>query len=232
MRRNILGRTAAVGVLAICTGCTSSVRSFARLVFQSAPDRRIGDHGSRGDGRLRPDAGPARAGGERHVRVVTPGGQLIRRGDEDRVEGHAARRPDQTRQCAGRSNQVAADLHCHAGYFFETQKKYAEASSHYRDAMTKSPRDARALAGYGRVQDQLGNRIEADQYLMKACEVAPQDPGPRGDLAQSSRGAAICSPHWSTNRKRSSCSRGTKLNGSSWPASSWPPAVRTKQSSN
>lgn len=79
--------------------------------------------------------------------------------------------------------QVAADLHYHAGYFFETQLKYVEAAAHYRDALKTAPQDAKVLAGYGRVQNQLGNPLEAEAYLTKACESAPQDPTYRSDLA-------------------------------------------------
>ena len=79
--------------------------------------------------------------------------------------------------------QVAADLHYHAGYFFETQTKYVEAAAHYRDALKNAPDDPRVLAGYGRVQDQLGNPLEAEAYLAKACERAPQEPAYCGDLA-------------------------------------------------
>jgi tetratricopeptide (TPR) repeat protein len=80
--------------------------------------------------------------------------------------------------------QVAADLHYHAGYFLEAQQKPVEAAIHYRDVLQKSPDDARAVAGYGRVQEQLGNTVEASQYLQRACELAPRDPAPFNDLAQ------------------------------------------------
>ena len=80
--------------------------------------------------------------------------------------------------------QVAADLHYHAGYFFETQHKPADAAAHYRDALQKSPEHVRAIGGFGRVQEQLGNAVEAEGHLKKACELAPQDAAPRNDLAQ------------------------------------------------
>jgi tetratricopeptide (TPR) repeat protein len=79
---------------------------------------------------------------------------------------------------------VAADLHYHAGYFFETQEKPIEAASHYREALQKSPQDARALAGYGRALARLGNTVEAEDYLKRASSQAPQDPAPHHDLAQ------------------------------------------------
>ncbi len=83
------------------------------------------------------------------------------------------------------SARVAADLHYHAGYFKETQKDFVAAAAHYREVLQKLPNDVRALAGYGRVQDQLGNTVEAEKFLRRACELAPQDAAPLNDLAQS-----------------------------------------------
>lgn len=81
--------------------------------------------------------------------------------------------------------KVAADLNYHAGYFKETQKRFAEAAMHYERALKQSPNDARCISAYGRVLDQLGNRVEAEKQLRRACELAPQDPAPLSDLAQS-----------------------------------------------
>jgi tetratricopeptide (TPR) repeat protein len=83
------------------------------------------------------------------------------------------------------SAQVAADLHYHAGFFRENQQDYMAAAAHYREVLQKSPNDVRALAGYGRVQDQMGNTVEAEDYLRRACELAPRDPALWNDLAQS-----------------------------------------------
>jgi predicted negative regulator of RcsB-dependent stress response len=80
--------------------------------------------------------------------------------------------------------RVAADLHYHAGYFFESQQKFTEAAAHYRSALDRSPKQSLYLAAYGRMQDQLGNRAEAEDFLRRACELAPQDPAPLQDLAQ------------------------------------------------
>lgn len=82
------------------------------------------------------------------------------------------------------TTEVAADLHYRAGHFFEMQEKPAEAASHFREALQKSPQDARALAGYGRALARLGNTVEAEAYLTKASAQAPQDPAPHHDLAQ------------------------------------------------
>lgn len=82
------------------------------------------------------------------------------------------------------SQKVGADLHYHAGYFFETQHKLPDAAAHYREALQTTPDDIRCLAAYGRVQDQLGNPTEAESYLRRACQLAPQDPAPLSDLAQ------------------------------------------------
>lgn len=79
--------------------------------------------------------------------------------------------------------KIAADLNYHAGYYFETQKKYGEAASHYQRAMQGAPNDARSVAAYGRVLDQLGNGIDGEQQLRRACELAPKDPAPLSDLA-------------------------------------------------
>jgi hypothetical protein len=82
------------------------------------------------------------------------------------------------------TDKAAVDLHYSAGYFFETQKKFVESAAHYRDALQRCPTDVRSLAGFGRVQEQLGNRAEAELNLRRACELAPQDAMPWNDLAQ------------------------------------------------
>lgn len=81
--------------------------------------------------------------------------------------------------------QVAADLHYHAGFFKESQNDFAAAAENYRTVLQKMPNDVRALAGYGRVQDQLGNTVEGEKYLRRACELAPNEPATWNDLAHS-----------------------------------------------
>jgi tetratricopeptide (TPR) repeat protein len=81
--------------------------------------------------------------------------------------------------------QVAADLHYHAGFFRESQRDFAAAAENYRTVLEKNPNDVRAVAGFGRVQDQLGNTVEGEKYLRRACELAPKEPAPWNDLANS-----------------------------------------------
>jgi tetratricopeptide (TPR) repeat protein len=80
-------------------------------------------------------------------------------------------------------NSVAADLHYHAGRMFEAYGSPEVAAAHYRDALSRSPNDAKLLTGYARIQDKLGNVPEADAAYKRAIELNPSDGSAYNDLA-------------------------------------------------
>jgi Tfp pilus assembly protein PilF len=67
--------------------------------------------------------------------------------------------------------------------FYEETNRYPEAESQYKRALQDSPNDLRAMLGYARLKDRMGEPQEALKLYQRAAKAHPKEPSVLNNLA-------------------------------------------------